>query len=83
MCLPLQNGLLLLSETCCASFQGDSKLSETAFQGSILQMTKLKQAENFPNDREKILGLSKGTGLRNGTPKYLRGHPVDKTESGI
>lgn len=81
--LPSQSGLLLLSETCYGSSQGDSKLAETASQGSILQGTRLKQAENFPNDREKVLGLSKDTGVRNCTPKYLQGHPIDKTEPGI
>lgn len=83
MGLPPQSGLLLLAETCYTSSQGNSKLPETASQGSILQGNRLKQAESVPNDREKALGLSKDTGVRNCTPTYLRGHPIYETESGV
>ena len=71
----LQSGLLLLAENCYASSQWDTKLSETVSQGSIFQGTRLKQAENFQMT-EKELGLSKDTGVRNYTSKYLRGHHI-------
>lgn len=35
----------------------DSKLSESASQGFILQGTRLKQTENFHDDKEKVLDL--------------------------